>query len=682
MARRKGFGFSINLDKSNFEKGLKDAKKALDSFFGAEIMSISSAATVSLAGFTSAIAGVTAAAYKFGAQMDVMKTALQGTWGSAQKATEQYKKLQEIVENTNYNMSQLMGLDKTMKALGYDADNSAKAVKRLVNAGIANPQASLQGFADALLQIKTSGQVSAKALKQFADAGIDVSDLIGKDATTAIDTLMDRMQKFNGYMESESVDIWQQIHRYMEITKDAAGELGLYINEKLHPYFVAFGNGLSQLRDKLANLLKKDGKGIYDLIDAVAAIGVAITTVALPRLASLSLAMAPLAVKIGLVTAAVIGLAEVFKAAFRKDGALGTALVEFFKWIYNEVVKVLARIGEKVTNWVMRLAHEAGFDKMANAISKIGSEIASTYYDASKAADQAYEKLAKSAEKIKNESITNGIVNTVKEIADAFNGGNTKHEIIVKSGDGNSSVLKRDSSGDAAKESITSYSPKKYNLGYGPNGMMEYALGVGYDQMKSASSAPWVQELMEWKKNLLEYEKSIDELKEKWINAKISLVESFSNGLNEALWASGNFFQNIGKFFKDFGKQIIQQVTQLMLMTSLLRMFGYHYDVQGLSLGNIMSMSDYQKTINPPSIGDGIVQNGKIIGTDPEDTIIAMKHPENLNGGANVVVNVNNNTQAQVTTNSYFDGTREIIDIVIDGLNRNVSGFRDMVRSV
>ena len=81
-------------------------------------------------------------------------------------------------------------------------------------------------------------------------------------------------------------------------------------------------------------------------------------------------------------------------------------------------------------------------------------------------------------------------------------------------------------------------------------------------------------------------------------------------------------------------------------------------------------------------MSDGVVQNGKIIGTDPNDTIIAMKHPENLgNNGANVVVNVNNNSQSQVSTNSYFDGTREIIDIFIDGFTHNVNGVRDMVRS-
>ena len=85
-------------------------------------------------------------------------------------------------------------------------------------------------------------------------------------------------------------------------------------------------------------------------------------------------------------------------------------------------------------------------------------------------------------------------------------------------------------------------------------------------------------------------------------------------------------------------------------------------------------------------MNDGVVQNGKVISTNPDDYIIATKHPEALgtNGGgqANVVINVNNNSSSEISTNSYFDGTRTIVDIVIDGLNRNVGGLKDMVRAI
>ena len=85
-------------------------------------------------------------------------------------------------------------------------------------------------------------------------------------------------------------------------------------------------------------------------------------------------------------------------------------------------------------------------------------------------------------------------------------------------------------------------------------------------------------------------------------------------------------------------------------------------------------------------MNDGVIQNGKIISTHPDDYILATKHPESLgnNNSSNVIVNVTNNNSSanEVKTNSHFDGTRTIVDIVIDGLNRNVNGFRDVVKAI
>ena len=105
----------------------------------------------------------------------------------------------------------------------------------------------------------------------------------------------------------------------------------------------------------------------------------------------------------------------------------------------------------------------------------------------------------------------------------------------------------------------------------------------------------------------------------------------------------------------------------MLLLTTIFRAMGIHYDVSGLS-------------VIPRAISDGIVQNGKVITTDPKDYIIATKDPSSLGGNANVVVNVQNNTASEVSTDSFFDGSKEIINIVIDGINRNVNGLRTTVR--
>ena len=128
----------------------------------------------------------------------------------------------------------------------------------------------------------------------------------------------------------------------------------------------------------------------------------------------------------------------------------------------------------------------------------------------------------------------------------------------------------------------------------------------------------------------------------------------------------------MGNMLENLGKQLVAQITQMLVLTTLFRAFGIGYDIKGLSA-------------IPRAIDDGIVQNGKVITTDPRDYIIATKNPESLGGSGNdgqpnVVINVQNNSTSQVSADSFFDGTKEIINIVIDGINRNVNGLRTAVR--
>lgn len=62
------------------------------------------------------------------------------------------------------------------------------------------------------------------------------------------------------------------------------------------------------------------------------------------------------------------------------------------------------------------------------------------------------------------------------------------------------------------------------------------------------------------------------------------------------------------------------------------------------------------------------------------EAVIPLSKLSNFTGKSNVVVNVNNSTPANVRTESYFDGTREIINLFIDGYSRNVSGIKDLMR--
>ena len=175
---------------------------------------------------------------------------------------------------------------------------------------------------------------------------------------------------------------------------------------------------------------------------------------------------------------------------------------------------------------------------------------------------------------------------------------------------------------------------------------------------------------------LTEYEQWVGGI---WQNIGTTLNSVFY----DALMSSENFFKNVGESLHKLGNQILAQIAQLAIMSMLFNALGIKTAAaipSGLQIfrgGNILTGSYLGGKIN-----DGIVSNGKVITTHPDDYIMAAKDPSSLGGKPNVVVNVNNNSSSEVSTNSYFDGTRTIVDIVIDGLQRNVNGLRDTVRAI
>lgn len=72
-------------------------------------------------------------------------------------------------------------------------------------------------------------------------------------------------------------------------------------------------------------------------------------------------------------------------------------------------------------------------------------------------------------------------------------------------------------------------------------------------------------------------------------------------------------------------------------------------------------------------VNDMILTPSGVFSTHPEDTIMAMKHPENLlGGGSSVIVNVNNSSSAQVQARSSTDGSGNTV-LDIDVISQRVA---------
>lgn len=687
MATKQGFGFSISLDISKFEANCKKLSKQLDSTLGANIMSLSRNAVAALGGITAAFATIGAAAIKFGSQMDTLQTVLDNTWKSALEAKNQYSALRDIAENSDFGMNALVNVDKTMANLGFNAKESAQVIERLGNVVVAmgGTESDLQSLADSLLKMKTTGKVSARALQQFAKAGIEVADVAKMNASDAINTLIDRMQQFNGVMRGESTDIWTQFPRAVEICQDALAQLGNYINDNFKGYVVAIVDVISDARDAFSELLSNPD-GLKSVIAEIEALGSAIMVIAIPQLTKMAIAAAPLIIKIGALAVAIYALRTVFKDVFQGNNNLGKAIASWAVIVDESITFVTNHFKELPKILEM---------KAKEAVVKLGDALRSgisSIFDVDIGKDWLVEDLRKEviglkkelqpleAETEKLKSIVKGASDDAGEHIDDFSKQaaedfNKIIDVVEKFNNKLSGVK----NGIVELPKITGKLSKiTANGGKGKEGKEEQ------DKSFFGALEPNPSLVEEWTDTVEKIKTKVKEatngIKEEFIsigdwcrNLRKSIADGFAESLDNLLFEGGNVFDKLGEKLQELGKQILQQIAKMLVLTTIFRMLGIHSG----TFAGITTVSSFSKE----GVGDGIIQNGKVISTHPDDYIIATKDPSSLGGKANVVVNVNNNSNAEVTTNSYFDGTKEIIDIMIDGISRNVSGSRDFLRS-
>lgn len=744
MANKKGFGYSFGLDNSDFKKGCKEIQQTLDKTFGKNLMALSNGAMVALAGITTALAGIGAAAMAMGEKLDSALTGLKGLWGTAEKATEQYERLKTIAENSMFGIDALSAVDRKLSALGVSAEESATILTRLGNTvvGVGGNQQTLDSLADALVKIKTSGQASTRTLTEFAKAGIKVDDLIGGSASDAVNKLIERMKKFDGVMQEESTDIWIQYKRVVKITEDALAQLGNYINDNFKVYVVALVDKISDLRDCFVNLLS-DEEGMKALTRHLTIFAGVITTVALPAMARLAIGFAPV-IKSTLTLIATIGALVAIVEDLTDENSL---LLNSFTFVVLSIKKTTIQIKDAVgelldniitssyntfvaiTNYAIRAANKAIelINKLLKKFFGDWKETAAKFMDDlsvgatfvgksdwAKKLDDAANEIRKGMDvKISiipelDEKPLGEITKAFQEFGDTLE--NVEAELEQSAEEVDKAIGKKAAQGEWLYEkakSLLDFSNIVKKASDNLSGIEGGAIGNitvnGVGKSSAQNSDPIYQTTDLWDKakqmwndlrnTALEYYSTIErkslevwkaycELQEKIKAQKDAfkawekeIKENISNGLHsafqDALASSDNFFNTLGKGLEKLGKQILAQIGQMIILTSLFRMAGFKSGSFGIH--TVASWKDQR-------LNDGIVQNGKIITTHPDDYIVATKDPSSLGGKANVVVNVQNNTTSQVSADSFFDGSKEIINIVIDGINRNVNGLRTAVR--
>jgi tetratricopeptide (TPR) repeat protein len=610
--------------------------------------------------------------------------------------------------------------------------------------GVGGNQQTLDSLADALVKIKTTGQATTRSLTEFAKAGIKVDDLIGGSASDAVNKLIERMKKFDGVMKEESTDIWIQYKRVVKIAEDALAQLGNYINDNFKVYVVALVDKISELRDSFVSLLNdKEGmQALTKHLTIFASVITTVALPAMARLAigfaPVIKSALTLVATIGALVAIVEDLTDenslllnsftfvvlsIKKTTIQIKDAVGELLDGIITSSYNTFVSITnyaIRAANKAielinkllkkffgdwkemaakfmddlsvgatfvgkSDWASKLDNAAaeirkGMDVKINIIPELDEkplgEITKAFQEfgdtlenveaeleqSAEEVDKAIEKKAAQGEwlyeKAKSLLDFSNVVKTATDNLTGIEAGKVGNITVTGSGKNNGA-----NNIDPLLQKTDLWDRAKQLWGELKNTAMDYYTAV-------SEKAIQIYKMYEERQEQIKAQKKA--FKEWTDDIEKTLGEGLQSAFKNALASSDNFFHSLGESLEKLGKQILAQIGQMMILTALFRWF----NISSGSFAGIHTVSSWKYAM----MNDGIVQNGKIITTHPDDYIVATKDPSSLGGKANVVINVQNNTTSQVSADSFFDGTKEIINIVIDGINRNVNGLRTAVR--
>lgn len=663
MAGKKGFGFVLSLDIKDFQKNAKAAEKAITSL-APNLASISKTLSVSVAGAFAAAAG---AAYKFGEELDGVMTALQSTWKDAETTSKKYKDLRDIMEGSGFGMKALIDADKALAAMGASANDATLIIRRLgdVATALGGGDAEITKMADALLKMQQTGKVTASQLEIFARAGLKVEDLIGGNAADAVNTLIDRMQTLDGVMAGEATDLWTQVPRLWEIGTSVMGELGNVINDVAGPAFTELVNKAAALRDEFVSLIKSPG-GAERLLSLLKEIGEAVAITALPAFATLAPTLALTAVKGAAVAASFIAIAE----AVHDFNSGQNNLLKAVGGVFDLAIEGLNVLWLNTKAWIADIV--AGFSEVMamggaapeEVVKKAADDriIANKAAVAAKKAGTNYDRLAGEAFDIIDDSIT------------AFAENSLSKKFIEEI----TALGERLSDSKAGAPDLS---------GRGRIGRIKSAAaaGGGSDVDKQASNSIWKSfgsplmdamngGLKKLKEFLPEIKEEMDPIQEWFDDLKTNAIEGTVDAMTDALFSGKNILKEMGSALSDLGKEILREITRMMMMTALMRALGIKSSAAA-DMG-FTTISSFKGL----SINDGIItKNGQVIKTAPDDYIMATKDPSSL-GGRGVVVNVHNSTAASVeaTEGTSIDGNT-FVDVWIDAYQHNRRGLRTIV---
>lgn len=179
---------STELDKKEFEQGLKDIKSSADKGFNI-LKSTAIATGVAIAAVGTAV-GV--AGFSYAKNMEDASTAFRVLLGNADLAKAKLQELEIFANNTPFDLPGVAKAAKTLLAYGTTADDLMPILKNLGDISLGNNE-YFQSLALAFGQVQSKGHLAGQELLQMVNVGFNPLNFIAEKTGETMDDLQKRM---------------------------------------------------------------------------------------------------------------------------------------------------------------------------------------------------------------------------------------------------------------------------------------------------------------------------------------------------------------------------------------------------------------------------------------------------------------------------------------------------------
>ena len=221
-----------------------------------------------------AFAGIQAARFVFvkAAELESQTRSLQVLTGSAQKAGQIIKELQQLGAVTPFTSTELIDSAKRLQAFGVEADKVVETTKRLADASGATG-AELSGLVTAYGQVQAKGRLQGEELLQFQERGIALQQELrkmygmtgeefqkalekGQVSAKAVEVALQRLTDAGGKYANGAIAQSDTLNGKLSTLQDSFQRLAQNIGTFFEPVFKFLIDGINAFLNRVNNGLR------------------------------------------------------------------------------------------------------------------------------------------------------------------------------------------------------------------------------------------------------------------------------------------------------------------------------------------------------------------------------------------------------------------------------------------